>query len=287
LPAWDAAQYDGVAATADVADVTSLPTIHAVYLHPSDAPSRFGRFAAKIQRDARQASWALEASFGRAFRWDERFGTGAHAGARYLDITVVKSKYATKRLGSSQQFSLIRQEVDARFKNANKKYIVWLDAPSSLCGESQAPYDTRRSAANSAEARTVSAIYRYYDPNNAEGGFCSPVLHELAHALGAINPAAPHTDGSGHCNDNGNDILCLGRAGTTVPYDPALGGYYVDAGNDDYWNPAADPFASSSAKLGWWTINLSRFLCPPAAGTVNPQTGAPYTDCSVAASPGY
>jgi hypothetical protein len=286
LPAWNPAEYDGFAATTDAADLTSLPTVHAVYVYPSDAQSRFGRLAAKIQRDARQASWLLEASFGRGIRWDERLGTGANAGTRYLDISVAKSKYTTKRLGSSQQFSLVRQELSARgFTNANKKYVVWLDAPSTLCGQSDAPTDSQRTASNAAERRTVSAIYRYYDPSNAEGGFCSPVLHELAHAMGAVNPWAPHYD-AGHCNDNGNDVLC--KMASTIPYDPSLDGFYVDYGNDDYWDPAADPFASSSVSLRWWTINLSRFICPSAPGTVNPNTGAPHADCAQPnANPGY
>ena len=68
----------------------------------------------------------------------------------------------------------------------------------------------------------------------------------------------------------------------------SLGGFYVDYGNDDYWDPAADPFSTSSAKLGWWTINLSKFVCPSAPGTLNPETGAPYADCSLPnARPGY
>jgi hypothetical protein len=287
LPPWSATQYDGLAPSTDAPDLTTLPTVHAIYLYPGDAPSRFVQLAAKIQRDARQASWFLEASFGRAIRWDERLGTGANSETRYLDISVVKSKYATKRLGSGQQFSLIRNEIASRgFTNANKKYIVWLDAPSSLCGQSDGSSDGVRSAANRAEARTVSAIYRYYDASNAEGGFCSPVLHELTHAMGAVSTYAPHSSGDGHCTDNGNDLLC--KMASTIPYDPSLGGFYYDYGNDDYWDPAADPFAGSAVKLGWWTVNLSRFVCPPAAGTFNAETGAPYADCTLPnANPGY
>ncbi len=287
LPPWSASQYDGLAPTTDQPDLTSLPSIHAIYLYPSDAPSRFGQLAAKIQRDARQASWFLEASFGRALRWDERFGTGPSSGTRDLDISVVRSKNTTKRLGSGQQFSLVRNEIASRgFTSATKKYIVWLDAPSTLCGQSDSPVDRVRSSANRAEARTVSLIYRYYEPNNGEGGFCSPVLHELTHAMGAVSSYAPHYSGDGHCTDNGNDLLC--KTASTIPYEPSLGGFYYDYGNDDYWDPAADPSAGSAAKLGWWTVNLSRFICPPAAGTFNPDTGAPYPDCGLPnANPGY
>jgi hypothetical protein len=279
---WDPSQYDGVALTADAPDPTTLPTVHAVYLYPSDAPNRFGQYAAMFQRDARRASGFLEDSFGRAIRWDERIGSDGMT--PYLDISVIRSKYPTKRLGGGQQFSLVRTELSARgFTNPNKKYLVWLDAPSSFCGQSEAPIESARGPANAAERRTVSAIYRYYPPTDANGGFCSPVLHELAHAMGAVQPSAPHYE-AGHCNDNGNDLLC--RMASTIPYDAALGGFYYDYGNDDYWDPAADPRSGSSVKLGWWTVNLSRFLCPPAP-TPDPS-GAARADCTRPnANPGY
>jgi hypothetical protein len=280
-PAWDPSQYDGELRSADAPDLTALPTVHAVYVYPSDGRSRFLQFAAMFQRDARRASAILDTSVGRAIRWDERY----NAGTRYLDITVVKSKSTLKRLGSSQQFGLVKQDLSANgLTNAGKKYLVWLDAPSSYCGQSDAPVDAVRSAANKAEARTVSVIYRYYqyDVNSANGGFCAPVLHELAHSMGAVQPSAPHYAG-GHCNDNGNDLLCFSQS--TIPYDANLGGYYFDYGNDDYWDPAADPTSGSTQRLAWWTVNLSRFICPP---TANSETGALRADCGSAnTNPGY
>ena len=280
-PAWDPSQYDGVTLASDAPDVTTLPTVHAVYVYPSDASSRFLKFAAMFQRDARRASTMLDTSVARAIRWDERNG----AAARYLDVTVVKSKYTAKRLASNQQFSLVTNDLSARgLTNPNKKYVVWLDAPSSYCGQSDAPTDSVRSPANRAEARTVSVIYRYYqyDVNGPNGGFCAPILHELAHGMGAVQPSAPHYTG-GHCNDNGNDLLCLFNS--AIPYDPNLGGYYYDYGNDDYWDPAADPTSGSTAKLRWWTVNLSRFICPPK---LNPETSTLQADCNTANSnPGY
>ena len=35
-----------------------------------------------------------------------------------------------------------------------------------------------------------------------------------------------------------------------------------DYGLDDYWDPVADPTSGSKKKLKWWTVNLSKFLCP-------------------------
>jgi hypothetical protein len=269
---WSPGDYDGAALAADAADLTSLPAIHAVYLYPSDAPSRFAQLAAMFQRDARRASDLLTSLYGRGLRWDERLGSDG--ATRYLDITVVKSIYTSAQLGAGTQFSLVRNEVSrAGLTKANKKYLVWLDAPSRLCGQSDGPSDRKRSARNAAEARTVSAIYRYYDPADEQGGFCSPVLHELTHAMGAVSGWAPNSAGGGHCDDNANDTMCL--IASAVPYDPAVGRYY-DYGTDDYWDPAADPSIPQGdprygRKLGWWTTNLSRFVCP-VSGCQDPST---------------
>jgi hypothetical protein len=278
-PAWEPSQYDGAIRTSDAPDVTTLPTVHAVYVYSSDVSSRFLQFAAMFQRDARHASTMLDASVARAIRWDERDS----ANGRYLDVTVVKSQYTAKRLAGNQQFSLVKNDLSARgLTNPNKKYLVWLDAPSSYCGQSDLPTDSVRSPVNKAEAKTVSVVYRYYDLNGPNGGFCAPILHELAHAMGAVQPSAPHYTG-GHCNDNGNDLLCIFKS--AIPYDPNLGGYYYDYGNDDYWDPAADPTSGSTAKLAWWTVNLSRFICP---AKLNPETAMLQADCSSANSnPGY
>src|SRR5687768_10111746 len=49
--------WDGQTFNQDQPDgaLTGLPTIHMIYLHPSDKPSRFPQFAAMFQADAKQA----------------------------------------------------------------------------------------------------------------------------------------------------------------------------------------------------------------------------------------
>lgn len=167
-----------------------------------------------------------------------------------------------------------KDEIVAKgFTKANTKYLVWLDAASAYCGQSDLKQDARRFSANYNELRTLSVIYRWGDPGNPDnGGFCShrTVLHELGHAMGAVQSAAPHYNG-GHCSDSGNDLMCT--LPVAIPYSPD-GGFYFDYGLDDYWDPAADPTSGSTAKLPWWTVNLSKFLCP-AAG------------CSLPNDPGY
>jgi hypothetical protein len=276
---WVPADHDGLAPAKDQADTTSLPTVHLAYLHPSDQPSRFGDLAHMIQGEARRQSRMLTQLSGRALRFDERLDA---AGRPLVDITVLRSRSTAKALGSGRQFSLVKDDLTrAGLTQANKKYLVWVDANSTICGQSDAPVDPARAATNRAEARTVSTITRYYPPTTSgTGGFCAPILHELGHAMGAVQPQAPHYD-AGHCNDHGNDVLC--RSASAIPYDPE-GGRHFDYGNDDYWDPAADPASDSTDKLGWWTVNLSRFLCPPAEPF---DAAAPAADCARPNSAAY
>ena len=271
---WNPSQYDGKVFTTDAPDLPAqvgLPTVHVIYLHPSDTASRFAEFAAYFQAASREASNRLTNSVGRGIRFDERLG--ADGVTRYVDITVVKSKSSKRSLESNKQWSLVKNEIDNKFTNANKKYLVFVDAFSSYCGQSQLFQDSKRTNANLNEARTVSTIYRnsVQSYTATTGDFCGgAVLHELSHAFGAVQPSAPHNN-SGHCNDWGNDIMC---SGAVVPYDATQPRVY-DYGNDDYWDPVADPASGSTAKLGWWTVNLSRFVCP-ATGCDQPNSNPGY-----------
>lgn len=274
-PPYDNSQWDGKTFTTDQPDLapaSQLPSVHFVYLYPSDGRNRFLQFAARLQRDARFASSALHQLFGRGVRLDERQGAD---GKNYLDITAFRSKNSTKTLSRTGQFSTVISETSRVFKDPNKKYVVWLDgvypSTSSWCGQAQIASDPQRSTANKSEATSTSVIYR--NVNAVGGEFCSgnTILHELSHQMGAVQMQATHHY-SGHVNDSSNDLMSNG-AGPT-PHDPVLGAFY-DFGNDDYWDPAADPASGSNAILRWWTVNLSRFICP--------VSGCGYPN----ASPGY
>ena len=258
---WAASQYDGQVFAADQPDLTKLPTVHFVYVHPSDQPSRFATYAAMLQADARDASALLTTLYGRGIRLDERSRTDRRKGT-FVDITVVQSTHTAARLAGTDQFSLVADELWARgFTNPNKKYAAWLDAGSRYCGQGELWGDDRRKPDNANERRTTAIVYRPYDPTNADGGFCRgrTLRHELGHNLGALQAAAPNEFDGAHCDDSAEDTMCYTSVATTDTGGPAF-----DFGNDDYWDPVANPALRSTAKLGWWTVNLSKYVCPKA-----------------------
>ena len=261
LPAnWSADQYDSGAFGSDVADVSppaGVQMFHAIYVYPSDKSSRFSTYAAMFQADARQASGLLDDLYDRALRFDMR--------GSYLDITVFKSRYNSKQLAGARQFDLVNNELGAAgFTAPNKKYVVWLDAGSKYCGQGHLAQDTRRISGNANQGRSLAIVYRPYSmADKASGGFCRgrTLLHELGHTMGALQSVAPHAYDGAHCNDSAEDTMCYVSANSidTGPAD-------FDYGNDDYWDPAANPsYGGTPGKLPWWTVNLSAFLCDSPA----------------------
>lgn len=252
---WHPAQYDGLAPTSDQPDVVGRPSVHAIYLYPSNARSRFADFAAMFQADAAQASGLLESAYGSGVRFDMRTGspTDGNPDGIFLDITVLRSKHNAKQLASDRQFTLVRDEVAARFDDPDKKYVVWLDAGSRYCGQAELYHDTTRDPAlNNNQKRTTAIVYRPYSTSNPDGGFCRgrTLLHEVGHNLGALQKVAPNAFDGAHCDDDNNDVMCYTGSDRFTS-----SGSKFDYGNDDYWDPPTGP------DLAWWTVNLSRFVC--------------------------
>lgn len=263
--------------TDDVVHESTAPRhrLHALYLVPSDAPSRLGEVAGTIQASADAASGLLARSRGRGLRLDR----GTRCGSRHLDITTVRLPLTTASLQRAADTgdtfdrvsaALIERRIplvpaDELFtaQNAGEvNQIAWLDgpAPAGTCGQATIVADERRSTRNdSARGGKLALIFR-----KAEG-FCGArtVLHETLHVLGAVQDPAPHATPDGHCADASEDVMCL-------PSAPAagIGEAAVDAGSDDYWDPP------TGAPLRWWTVNLSPFLCSGAGCADEPRTRA-------------
>lgn len=224
---------------------------HVIYAYPADYPNRLNQLASYLQWSSLEASNIVARTHGRALRYD----LGTSCGPVYVDISAVRLSRTAAQLDrdlGNPPFWSVANELSSRgFNSPDKNYLVFLDSPERhYCGEGAGYGDNTRGSSNLNQGGGRYAIvYRPFDPANSAGGFCGgAALHEELHVLGAVPPAAPHNDGSGHCNDAREDIMC-GNAPSRG------GGPYVDWGEDDYWDPPG-------GQLGWWAVNLSRYICP-------------------------
>lgn len=252
---------------------------HAVYALPADAPSRLTAVASQLQTDAMRASSLIEQLYGRAIRYD----MGTSCGPQYIDISVVRLAETTAQLeslagSSTGTLDAVARALDAggfpvikssdSFSAASQRtrnWIVWLDgpAPAGACGQAMLYDDQTRSQDNFNNlGGKVAAVFRDGDR------FCGPnsVRHEIGHNLGAVVSDAPHASG-GHCTDALEDTMCVPNAPQRA--NGAYHGLWFDYGNDDYWDPPNGP------ALPWWTVNLSRFICPDANCNVPPGYAPP------------
>lgn len=252
--------------------LAGLPSVHLVYLHPADVKPRTFLLP-MLEADARAAQAFLQTTTGRSVRFDEVVvGSTVR-----LDVTTVKSRYRAGQLGGASQFELVKDDLARAFPSSEtprKKYVAWLDAPSQYCGQGELYGDPRRSSSNSNDLRTTAVVYRPYAASGSDGGFCRgrTLLHELGHNLGALQAVAPNSFDDAHCDDDANDVMCYIARSTQT----SAGTGTFDFGNDDYWDAGAVPGsvnADATGHLSWWTANLSRFVCRPAAGQLRADCG--------------
>jgi len=242
---------------------------HALLAVPADAPVRLRELAPGIQAGAIGASALIERQYGRAIRYD----MGTSCGPKYLDISVLHMGADSETLGADAAGSAdaTLRRVYAELTAAgwpvaipgaddqprvDANYVVWLDGPTPAgsCGAATLYPDPRRDPENDNDrGGAVAVVFPGAD------GFCDAdaVRHEIGHTLGAVQPGAgPSADATGHCTDAFEDTMC--QDSSPVVADGHYQGEFVDYRNDDYWDPPG------GAPLGWWTANLSRFLCPTA-----------------------
>lgn len=241
---------------------------HAVYVHPADRPNRLAALGAELQQDAFAASALLEGEYGRAIRFD----VGTPCGPGQLDISAVRLPLTEAQLGGlaaargTATFDAVRDalaaagfgvagdyETVAQLAQRSENYLVWLDgpAPARSCGQGTALLDRSRSDTNLNNfGGKLAVVFR----NGSDFCGADVVRHEIGHNLGALQPDAPNTSDGVHCNDAFEDTMCAWES-PKVAGGP-FNGVYFDYGNDDYWDPPQGP------ALGWWTLNLSRFICP-------------------------
>lgn len=170
----------------------------------------------------------------------------------------------------------------------DRKYLVFADARTDLCGIGNMYVDPRPGSENA--NNTGSAMYARVDPLcwPTYADYHSTPAHELMHMLGGVQETAPHGTQYGHCTDE-SDALCYddgsGAALTqscTAPSAEAL----FDCNHDDYFDegPAPSGYLATS-----WNTARSSFLdvVAPLAATapVTPPAPAPAPSTAPPAAP--
>jgi hypothetical protein len=247
-------------------DATPGFAVHVVYVRAPGAADRFGELAPRIVGDvtAMEAWWRSQDAT-RAPRFD-LFPIGCATAFGALDITNVQLSQAPGSVPAS--FNAIRlQLASARFNEPEKVYLVYYDGSTGqsnreqVCGQGATP--------GGLGSPGMAVVYL-----DACGATTSdslrPVvgMHELVHALGAVNDAAPHRCREGHVCDFELDLMGYALSGEE------LESHVLDSGHDDYY-----------AHPGSWTdVQDSLFLerldspdrsapTPPAALVVRSEPG--------------
>jgi len=227
-------------------DLNAGPEVHVIYAHPSDAPDRIATFGDAIASDAASAeAWWTAQDSTRTLRYD-LFGFPGCSGLASLDISDVTlahdSTYFAPLVAGTDRYTKIVQDLTA-FQNAWKKYVVYFDgsvASSSVCGQGGGNFST---------GPDYAIVYlQACGLENAPVGYRGHVAtHELIHALGAVDPTAPHDCGganTGHVCDSVFDIMYWQLQPST-----SLDTDILDLNHDDYYGNGAPDDIRESAWL--------------------------------------
>ncbi|MCW3063390.1 MAG: hypothetical protein JWN32_562 [Solirubrobacterales bacterium] len=295
----------------------SLPQVKVVYAYPSDAPDRFNALKDWLQADVAAMADRVAAAAGSAetIRFD--VGTDCPSPLSYVDIAVLQLPQTAAQLQAMawpDRGAAIRQAVLAQAGNLNltgglRHYAVFADdtLPASgdrTSGVGERPTDASPDPGNLSNGDgLVANIFgeggnpTFIPPPSPGADTSDYMLHEITHTFGAVQEAAPHSSGAGHCYDE-QDVMCYPDGG---PYFRAGGATQTvcnlpfqayDCNGDDYFN-FAPPAGSYLATH--WNSARSTYMCPltrcqtagapPIARLAIPSawSGAPFT-LSAAAS---
>ncbi|MEA3200562.1 MAG: trimeric autotransporter adhesin [Thermoplasmata archaeon] len=241
------------------------PHFELLYVHANDAPDLYNQRAARLR--------ALVGEMNSFLHYDASL-----QGGRTADYVVKCSggQVDVQDVGVNVPSSGdVVGALQPSFSAPNTKYIIWFEKRYD-CGYG---FETGATGSNA-----FSSLNGYAGGNGWSVIFCddsehgaADMMHEVGHAMGAVNSNAPHSDGGSHCTDK-RSMMCDNDADN--PADPCSTLRY-DCGYDDYFNPNPTP--------GTWIFNhwnqghkynaFIQFGTPPANDDFAARTGigsAPY-----------
>ena len=243
-------------------DGTSGKRVQALYVHPSDHPDRARDVIPLIR------GWAADVD---AIFNESAATSGGVRHVRFVmrsDCTLDVKQATVSPNGDDSLQATIAELATQGYDQPDRKYLVWMDS-TVLCGIANYYIDDRPDAGNfnNGNPRVKGTVARVDSgcwglANRGD----SIETHELVHALGGVQPTAPHATELGHCYDE-SDRMCYddGSPGyAAVIRCPADREAFLDCGHDDYFHPSPPP--DSYLSTHWDTAN-SEFLASslPAA----------------------
>ena len=240
----------------DRPDDFSGPQIHLYLAQPLDAQRRYdtiGYLSAAVQDGQR---WlAARTHRGRAFRIDTYQGRPDvttlllnRTTADMQELNFPETIFDTPILRDGSTLA------DLGYRDTNKLHYVFINAPPALTSADGSPGNGPCGVAAPIDGVAVTFSGRPFLPEHGNA-FCGRetliFLHEVFHLLGAVDPEAPHEDGTSHIElvSFGEDEGSFDEDGNRLGYDdelpkrkdlmqPGAGYTYdgeLDIGSDDYY----------------------------------------------------
>lgn len=123
---------------------------------------------------------------------------------------------------------------------------------------------TARNVSNNPPRSTLSVQYGTSSDGIPDPPLATSMLHELTHAMGAVQDEVPTATDAGHCTD-GLDVMCYDDGGPRGTYDPTRcpdpdppadpADERYDCNGDTYFHPAP-PSGSPLARPAVWQLGL-------------------------------
>ena len=234
---------------------TDADRVQVVYAHEQSTPSRYSQLLGTLRSYVADVddTFALSSpQSGRRVRWV----IDANCQPVIADVTVPNGTF-TANTGASALRPMMTALAARGMDRPDRKYLVFADAPTNLCGIGQSYRDTTPGSTNANDGGYP--MYARVDPLcwPTRADYHSTPAHELMHMLGAVQPNAPHATAYGHCTDE-HDAMCYAdSAGVTVTNTCTQPGAEAlfDCNHNDYFN--AGPTVTGYLATSWNTANSS------------------------------
>ena len=258
-----------------------------IYAYSFDAPNNHTKVVPAVINLMRQINGFLYADSKRSGP-PMQYRVACARSNRKIQIDAVRLDVSRQRTdvtgGMLDYMNIVNGVRSAGYTNPFAKYWIYYDGfspvhPSHL-GTASMAIDDRPTADNGNNFGPMYGVF--YGHLNAYGAVA--MMHEGSHILGAIQPSAPNSSGTFHCND-GEDVMCYPDGGPrSSAYNERRCLYLTfDCGKNDYFSTKPKP----SSYLGThWNLGspINRFLqgCAYLTGQIQAGAGGPEADAALA-----